>query len=411
MARQPVRTNDDPKEAPDPRAAALADRLMGRTAPKDAEVLNLVMAAAEPNAERPIPPDERDNPPPDMPDDEDELDDADEEEGDDEEGDIDTDEVDDADDEGDTDDEEGDADEDDEEDDEDETDDEDDDEPYETVAYDDDDLIEVDVDGETREVTLHDLKRAYSGEGAIEKRLKDATETRKAAVAERQALQNEVQAHRAGLLQTIQQLDEVLFAPLVEKPSPKLRASNINEYLLQQDAWEEDQKRIDASRQQLGQVLQQQNQTVLQRRQAYRAEQQTKLQGAIPDLADPKKARRIQDTILKAAAHYGYSPEAVAQVDDHGLFLMALDAGRYLEMKEAKSTGRVPKIKEAATKKRRRLKSGGVTQRKVESARSAKQKQAATTKAKSGKVDDVAAMLVTSARQKTPRGKPNGRAG
>jgi len=399
-------------DAPDARAQALADRLRGKP-PADNAVIDMLAGAVsvgqrdeegKPIGERVSAEEYRSEKPKRKPvhdadelSDDDELEggDADEEEADEEVGEdgdeIETEE------------------EDDEADDEEEDNDKDEDEEYEEVAYSDEDIIPVQVDGETEEPTLRDLKRVYSLHGATEKRLKEATELRKTAQAERDLVQEEITTHRTKMLRTIQQLDTVLFAELVPKPEAKLRLKNLNEYILQQDAYEEDQKRIKASREQLAQYIAQEHQTINEARQNYRASQQKLLAEKMPELLDPAKAPKIQQDIMMAATHYGFGPELVAEVDHHGLFVMARDAARWLNMQKLKQNGKTPTGRETTTLKRKRhLKPGGTTATKLKLVKSQKEQRTAETRARSsGRVDDVAAMLISKAR----RGKPNGRTG
>lgn len=378
--------------APDPRAQALADRIAGkRTA--DAEAVDVVakgMRIGQREEEADDEPVQR-KPVRQHDDDSDEL----EEEAidDEEEDESDDDEL--GRDESPT-----------EEDDEDETEDDDqeDGEEYEEVAYSDDDAFEVTVDGETRVATLRDLKKAFSGEGAIEKRLHEATEERKAARAERAAVQVEVQEHRANLLRTIQQLDQALFQPLVNKPDAKLRQRDINAYLMQKDAYDEDQERLRKSREGITQFFGQEQQKMAKAREEFRANEMALLVERLPEIRDEVKGPKVYQEIMEAAAHYGFSMEQVASIDHHGAFLMARDAARWLNMQKLKANGG-PASQRLVRK--RRLTAGGATSSKIKTVRSQKEQQAATKRAQAtGRVDDVAAMLVSKAKV---RGKQNGR--
>lgn len=282
-------------------------------------------------------------------------------------------------------------------------DDEQDGEGYETLDYSDDDVFEVTVDGEVVEASLRELKKAFSGEGAIAKRLKDATEERKAARAERAQVAQEIADHRANLLRTLQQLDKVLFVPLVTKPDPKLRQTNMNAYLAQKDAFEEDQARIADARGKLTEYFTQEQAKMVTARTEFRNGEQVKLVEKMPELRDATKAKKVYDDIMMAAAHYGFSAQEVAQVDHHGIFLMARDAARWLNMQKLKANGGAPREKLV---RKRRLKAGGATAAKVKSVAKQKEKAAAAKRAKTtGRVDDVANMLIANARVK---GKPNG---
>jgi hypothetical protein len=292
-------------------------------------------------------------------------------------------------------------------DDEEEDNEEDDDEDFEEVAYSDEDIIPVTVDGQIEEPSLGELKRVYSLHGATQKRLKEATELRKTAQAERESVAQEISTHRSNMLRTIQQLDEVLFAPIVQKPDGKLRVKNLNEYILQQDAYEEDQKRIVASREQLTKFIAQEHKSLNDNRQAFRLQQQHLLAEKMPELLDPVKSPKIQQDIMMAASHYGFGPELVAEVDHHGMFLMARDAARWLNMQKLKQNGKAPTGRETTTLKRKRhLKAGGTTATKLKAVRTQKEQRSSEVRARaSGKVDDVAAMLISKARRRTPNGR------
>jgi hypothetical protein len=393
------------KDAPDPRAQALANRLQGK-APQDDAVIDMLAGAVtvgqrdeegKPIGDKVSAEEFRKRKPVHEPDelrDDDELD-TDEEEGGDEEEEDTGDEIDEE------------TDDDAEEDDEEESDDEDDGDEYEEVAYSDEDVIPIQVDGSTEEVSLRDLKRVYSLHGATEKRLKEATELRKSAQQEREAVTQEIQTHRTNMLRTIQQLDSVLFAELVPKPPAALRTKNKDEYFLQQDAYEEDQKRLKEGRVQLAGFLAEEQNKINTTRATFRASQQKLLAEKMPELLDPAKAPKIQQDIMMAASYYGFGPELVAEVDHHGLFLMARDAARWLNMQKFKKSGRVPTSGATALKRKKHLKPGGTTATKVKLVRSQKEQRVAETKARtSGRVDDVSAMLVAKARRRQPNGRP-----
>lgn len=411
-----------PVEAPSPRAAALADKILGKVS--DRTVMDGIIAKVREGARdadgNPLP-SEGDTPAPrrqkqpaaeyDETPDGDDLDDEPDEGDDAYEGDPDDDEDTDPDeggDEGDDDaDEADDADDDDTDEDGDEADDEGD-----EGDYDEDQTIPVMVDGKLEHPTLRELKKAYSGVGAIDKRLKEATEERKAARAERDNARKETETHRTNLMQTIQQLDQVLFMPMVDAPDRKLRQTNMQEYLMQQDAWEEDQARIASSRQKMAQFLQNQTQQRAAARKTYQEEQAVLLADRIPELKDPEKAPKVKKQIMDAAAHYGFTAEDVAGADHHGLFAMARDAARWLNLQKIKQNGggHVPSKGETARPKRRLRAGGSVTAMKAKAGKSVKEQRTAENRAReTGRVDDVTAMLISKAR--TSKGKSNGRRG
>jgi hypothetical protein len=282
-------------------------------------------------------------------------------------------------------------------------------------AYYDDDLIEVTVDGEAREVSLKDLKAAYSGEGAISKRLQEATEERKAAHTERQQVVQETAVHRETLMRTIQQLDQLIFAGVVSPPDPKLRARDMNEYLMHKDAYEEDQKRIAIGRQQVQEWFRQENQRGEASRVSLMNYEGDLLRKAAPELTDKESATKFQRYVKEAVDAYGFTLEEVNSAMSHKLFLMARDAGKWITMQKAKKLGVATSSNEsgdgAKAKPRKLLKAGNgtVTQLKMASKKGLKERQETISKARStGRPDDVAAMILATARTKQT-GAKNGR--
>lgn len=268
---------------------------------------------------------------------------------------------------------------------------------YETVVYNDDDLVSVIVDGEEKEVSLKDLKRQYSGEGAIEKRLQEATELRKTAAAEREAVKTEIEANRVDLLNSIAALDKVLFAPLVPPPDPRLRQTNPNQYLAHQDAYMEDQRRIQQSQQQVVQLFTQERDRKVKDVAAYREQQTKMLLAQEPTLVDPKVAAAFRDDLDFMAKHYGFSANDLATVDNHAMLLVARDAGRYQKLMQGKKSGTVPTNGDGKVIKRR-LKAGSPTASAKPSSKDDKAYAKAQAQArKTGSVDDVANLLLANA--------------
>ncbi len=272
--------------------------------------------------------------------------------------------------------------------------------------YNDDDLIEVIVDGEAHEVTLSDLKRAYSGEGAIQKRLKEATLLKKDAMNASERLQRSYEEERSKFYQVAQQLVDFGIQPIIDPPDASLRVRDRDAYLLQKEAYDEDQKRIQDLKAGMGQALQtmaQQDQQNRERRQAYHSQQ---LVEKIPALRDPEKAKLVRKDILEVADHYGFSPEDVATVEHHGLIMMALDAARWNKMQKQRAEGKeVPTGRDKKAPRKLKPSSGGsVTQRKLAASLAGKQKRETEQKARrTGDPNDIAAMLVAKATTKGGR--------
>jgi hypothetical protein len=209
-----------------------------------------------------------------------------------------------------------------------------------------DDLrVSVKVDGEIREVTLADLKKAYAGEGAIEKRLQQATELRKQIESERQQAQKEIETSRANLVQAFAAFDQMLFQPKLAPPDPALAQTNPTQYLLMKDQYQAEQQALNTRRQQVQEVL-----SRYQAEQAAKASEAAAIEAqrlleAIPALRDPQKAPEIRDLFLEGARAYGFSDAELGAVTDHRMLVVLADAAKWRRMKA--QAGKAPPPKAA----------------------------------------------------------------
>ena len=255
----------------------------------------------------------------------------------------------------------------------------------------DDTVLAVTVDGEQREVTLAELKKAYSGEGAIEKRLQEATIQRKQAEAERQSIQQELQEGRERLVKAFQSFDSLMFQPRVPKPDAQLQQTNPQQYLLQMERYREDQAQLGQRRQQVQTALSQYEQQQQQDMQQLRQQNAQKLVEVMPQLNDPVEGPKLRDLILTGAQEYGFSPAEIGQAVDYRLFQMAADAAAYRKLKAGAKMQQQPTN---AANKTKVIRPGGqkaVTAAKV----GARQQQAAIQRAKqTGRPEDVAATML-----------------
>lgn len=261
-------------------------------------------------------------------------------------------------------------------------------EHFDPIELADDALLSVMVDGEAVEVTLADLKRAYSGEGAISKRLQEATEAKKAVEAERQVVKQELEAGREKLVQAFRAFDAMMFQPRVKKPDAALQQRDPTAYLMQMEAYREDQNSIQARRSQVQQAMQQyeaKQAEDLQKLRTYHAE---KLVEALPDLRDPQKGPELSKAIIETAQHYGFQQSEIAAAFDHRIFQMAADAAAYRKLISAQKIA--PKQAQAKT----RVLAPGTARAQQQTA-TARQAAASFNRArKTGKVEDVAKTLI-----------------
>jgi len=264
----------------------------------------------------------------------------------------------------------------------------------------DDDLIQVKIDGKIVYKTVKEAKDALSLEGAAQQRLQEATEERKAASAERATGMQELEAKRTELVNTVLQLETMLFQPMVPLPDEALRASDPSKYLLMESEYRRDQDRIQVSKSKLAENIREQHRQAQENIATYRNQQAVELSEKLPVLKDPVKGKEALESINMAAQHYGFTPNEIGLAADHRIFLMAHDAALYRASQEQKSVVNPKEVAEAALEKRpiRRLRSG-VTQRKAKAVQKARVSKDAMTKARrTGKVDDILATILTPAK-------------
>lgn len=258
----------------------------------------------------------------------------------------------------------------------------------------DEDIITVMVDGEEQEVSIGELKKAHSGEGAIEKRLQEATEIRKAAAAERVTVLETLAENERQLLEALDGLDDNLFKGVIPPPSDELRRTNPDQYLRHQEAYQQDQARISDAKKLIEDKKAEVAQTRQKRLEAFAKEAAPIIAREIPELADPKTAPAMFEQLAQTAMSYGYSEAEVNNALDPRMYMLVRDAMKYRKLMD-KTKERDPKdLSKHTAKKVRRLRTGN-TSAKTRARQSDQKRQAAVAKAqKTGSVKDVAATLI-----------------
>ena len=256
------------------------------------------------------------------------------------------------------------------------------------------------VDDQEVEVSIGELKKTYSGEGAIEKRLQEATETRKQAHADATMLMERLAQDQAALETALDGLDDNLYQAVIPPPPAELKKSNPERYLQHKEAYDQDQERIAKAKQALEKALNDTKQQREERRQEYAKQAGQILVQEIPELGDPEKANPMFQRMAQTAKVYGYTDQEIQNALDPRMFMLVRDAMRYRELTD-KTKGRDPEVakQQQQQKKVRRLRSGN-TQAKTRARQMDKQQREIRERAKkSGKVQDVAATLLQPARR------------
>jgi hypothetical protein len=251
-----------------------------------------------------------------------------------------------------------------------------------------DQLYTVKGDGRTQQVPLSELIRSYSGQIAVNNRLRDVAEARKETSAVYQALQTERQ-QIAQFIQAAQENQIDLRPPV--PPADELLTRDPIGYMEQRLKYDKalvTYQQTQAVRQEM-EAKAAEAQSAAQR--AYLAEQHQQLTRVIPAFAKPETAARVKQELISAGTgYYGYAPEELQSVTDHRALLVLHDAAQYRRLmsgkaaapKEASSASRTPTIKAG-------------TRTSVQGGKRAQSEKAKTQMKRTGSVDDVARFLLS----------------
>jgi hypothetical protein len=265
----------------------------------------------------------------------------------------------------------------------------DDDENFETFQLTDDTLIPVTVDGEGREVTLADLKRAYSGEGAIEKRLQVATETKKQAESLKVQVEQELNSGRQNLVKAFTAFESLMFQSQVPQPNPALQQTNPTQYLIQLENWRAEQGELQEKRSKVQQAVSLFQQQEAEQLNQMKANAAHRLVEAMPVLRDPVKGPEIQRMMVDAARAYQFNDAELSDIVDHRMYLVLADAAAYRQLKAKGQAAPQKQTKATVT-----MRPGTSKTVAAASSIARNQKAALETARKSGRVEDIAATML-----------------
>ena len=246
-------------------------------------------------------------------------------------------------------------------------------------------LYTVKVDGETRQVTLDELKREYSGQKYIQKGMQENAELRK----QYEELTQQTSQERQMLAQMMQRLQNEGIPPVPEYPSEELRNSDPLGYL---EAEADYRRAVDARNrweQQSRAIMEQEQRYKQQQNDAFIAAQAARVAEWMPEFADPEKqATIIQDIKSKSQQYYGLTDEQLNTVKTADELRILRDALKYRELvankskAQQKAEGARPVVKPAA-------------KRAEDAGRVSNAKKAKAAMKRSGSVDDVANWLIS----------------
>ena len=243
----------------------------------------------------------------------------------------------------------------------------------------------VKVDGKSRDVTLDELIRGYSGQEYVQEGMETAARLKKEAQAAYNTLQDELAAIR-DLRNRMNRGDAIA------KPQPPSRdkfQSDPIGYMEEKLAYEEALERYEADQQRLDQLGRADSLRSQKAQQAHLEQQMQLVVNRIPELADPAKAPAYQQRLVAAAQNfYGLSEQEARSIDDARLILALNDAMKYRAMQEARTQGR-----EQVAKPKPVIKPG--TAKTEVSSEAKKRQQARDRMRKNGDMESVVNFLMT----------------
>lgn len=259
---------------------------------------------------------------------------------------------------------------------------EDDDEEYDVdpdeIEEVEDDTYTVKVDGEEKRVTAEELVKSYQLEQAAQKRMQEASQTRKQAEAEAQALAQQ----REQYAQALKVIEAQMTA--VQEPSQeyweKLYQEDPLEWTRQRDAYRDRKENLAKVQQEQYRIQQEQQQQMLQAHKQKLAEEQQRLMDRIPEWRNEEVATREKQAIISYAQRIGYTEQELSVASDSRAIEALRKAYLYDELM-AKRPEAQKKVKKAP----KTVKSGTPTTKKQVA--SARKKQAFERLAKSGSKD------------------------
>ena len=245
--------------------------------------------------------------------------------------------------------------------------------------------FKVKVDGQELEVTLDDLKRSFSGQSYIQKRMEDVAAIRKEAEVTYHAL-NQERAQVQQALAVYQQ--QLAAAGNPQPPSRDLLKTDPIRYLEEEAGYREQMEQRQMVAQQQAAFAQQHSEQQARAYTAYLGEQAQLLTQRIPEFADAKKAGALKAALVEVGTSYGFSPEEVQGVSDARHVQILHDAMRYRQLVAGKE-----RVQEKVASVSRPMVRPGAKRTDTDGKKSAEQKSRSRMRS-SGSVDDVAAFLL-----------------
>lgn len=264
------------------------------------------------------------------------------------------------------------------------------------LEIDEDTLVEL--EGEEEPVSLKQLKEVYQADKTIADKIKQTEATYLEATQERAKALEDGNKAKEALTNLVKAVDQIIAQPLIQKPNEAIKSTDPARYWQQYEAFQQDQQRIQQSRQAVLNALNAHTQQVEEVRKNFKLREMAVLAQKLPALRDEKTKAQASRDILEAAAAYGFTPEEVEAAGDHRIFQMAYDAQQYRKLKslgKEEKEERTTKIKQKISQQPKVLRSKGTSAKSRASAAEKRVKVLKARATKTGRPDDVAAFMAS----------------
>lgn len=201
-------------------------------------------------------------------------------------------------------------------------------------------LHTVKVNGETKEVTLDELKRGYSGQQYIQQGMERNAQQEKSLTQVMQQITQE----RQHLFQMYQRAQQTGFIPQPQPPSTDMARTDPIGYVEAQAQFQEHQAAYQQQQNAIQQHLQSQQQQESVLRQRHVQEQLKQLIEAVPELGDPKKAPEFRKALVEdTQKYYNIPPEVVMNITDKPVMEVLIDGLRWRRLKAGQQAAKNPR--------------------------------------------------------------------
>ncbi len=264
----------------------------------------------------------------------------------------------------------------------------------ESVFLDDDGTLQLNtkIDGEIVPATLKELIDGYQMEGHYTRKGQKLADQRKEFEQQQAHATQYIQGQISQAAGLIQGLEQQITAEYNSVDWDGLRVQNPAEWSAKKQDFNDRVAQINQAKQQAGQSILQQQQEAQNKHQAGMQEIVQKeaqmLVEKLPEWSNPEAAQAQQKTMSSfLTSAYGFSEQDVAQVYDHRLVLLALDAQKY---REGRAAGKVAEKK--IKKLPKLIKPGARRTAGADNAKAVKKRR--ITLKKTGATKDIAAALM-----------------